>query len=298
MPAPGGHRGDVRGLRSDSIVGPRGGAPASAAKRCSAVPPPCPGGSNPGRSAPAPADAVDSRCRRPSAGRPRGFASARWPAGSARAAGRPCTAPAAATLEVATSVTPRRNSPSKSAARIIASAMSATKNSSRQITRDRAAQPLRDRSPEAARGASMSRSSRVHLTHEAIEVSALAASEGAATRRNKSISIVLPRPTPPHRYRPRCGGSPAGAGSQRKLRAQPAADGCGDCARARRSSDPAERPHPAGLASNSSRWSATSLLRRDSIDGKVLATASGNFKGSGSWDRSRPPASTQVIWPA
>ncbi len=51
---------------------------------------------------------------------------------------------AAAMLEVATSVTPRRNKPSNRPARIIASAMSATKNSSRQITRARRGQALRD----------------------------------------------------------------------------------------------------------------------------------------------------------
>ena len=89
--------------------------------------------------APVRADAADSRCRRPSAGLRHDSARVRWRAESVGAAGRPCTDPAAATLEVATRVTPRRNSPSNSPPRIIASAISATKNSSRQRTRARRA---------------------------------------------------------------------------------------------------------------------------------------------------------------
>ena len=73
------------------------------------------------------------------------------------------------------SVTPRRNSPSKSPARIIASAISATKNSSRHMTRACRAIRCATSSKGCARSL-MLREFRMHAAHEAIEVAAFGSS--------------------------------------------------------------------------------------------------------------------------
>src|ERR1700727_2508471 len=82
--------------------------------------------------------------------------------------------------------------------------------------------------------------------------------------------MVLPRPTPPQKYNPRCGAR-AGAGSQ------------GRCARNLSPMDGDDSKRPAlsrssrtaassWAASNSSRWEANSTLRRDSTGFDSLAT--------------------------
>ncbi len=87
---------------------------------------------------------------------------------------------------------------------------------------------LRQRSPRrrAVAAALDAAQLRVHLTHEAIEMAALAPDRRSEAK-NMSISRVLPRPTPPQRYRPR-GGAPRGLHGQP---AQCARSLCADRAR-------------------------------------------------------------------
>src|SRR5882757_3880190 len=83
--------------------------------------------------------------------------------------------------------------------------------------------------------------------------------------------MVLPRPTPPHKYKPR-GACAAGAGSQRssaRSRSPAERDESRRSALKRSSRTAASR----WTVSTSSRWASTSRLRRDSTEGGGLATA-------------------------
>ena len=101
------------------------------------------------------------------------------PAESARAAGLPCTDRRAATLEVATSVTPRSNSPRNRLPSSIASAMSVTNNSSKHSTRALLRDLFRD-AIERIGLVLVLLQLVVHRLHEAMEVAALLVAERQA----------------------------------------------------------------------------------------------------------------------
>jgi len=99
------------------------------------------------------------------------------------------------TFEVATSVTPRRNRPSNSPPRIMASGdVRYIQLIEAQQARS-ARQRLRD---VLERGALLPdlRQLRVHLVHEAVKVQRRACAKGKVSK-NRSISQVLPRPPRP-----------------------------------------------------------------------------------------------------
>src|SRR6185437_2558022 len=81
--------------------------------------------------------------------------------------------------------------------------------------------------------------------------------------------MALPRPTPPQRYRPRCGAAAVRAGGKRKAARSLSRRGSGDSTSSapRRSSRTAAS---SWLPSDCSRWAATRSARRDSTDLKTL----------------------------
>ena len=162
------------------------------------------------------------------------------------------------TLEVATSVTPRRNSPSNRPPRIMASAMSVTNSSSKQSTRVSRAMPRGDALERRRAGPAGCFSSRVHFVHEAVEVQPPALRERQAREEQvHEPGLAAARP-PPHRYRPRTGAPGAAAAA----RTSASAAGAGVVRSNRRAAQLLQRATAASCAGSARKpRSASSTLR-------------------------------------
>ena len=207
-----------------SVAGAVGGAAGERREALQQRAAPSPASPSRGRSAPARAAAGGSRCP-PSKLQHVDVRldAARWRAGTAARCRPSLYSSCGGTFEVATSVTPRRNRPCEQTRQ---DHRIGDVRDEELVEAQRRARVPAMRRATSSRGCSRllaRRELRVHAAHETIEVARARARTNPSEAKNASISRVLPRPTPPHRYRPRGALAAAVAAIARARRASCAA---------------------------------------------------------------------------